>query len=127
MTCITRMAPVGHRSGKRRVPLRCSSPAGPTVDVGNEKGVTVDETSVRVLGADWCSDCRRSKRLLERLGVRFSWVDLEAEPEHVSEVLRRNDGLQSIPVVIFPDDSHLTEPSDAALTERLTALGLLPV
>ncbi len=82
--------------------------------------------SVTVLGAEWCGDCRRSKRLLDRLGVPYEWVDLVAQPERMAEVQSRNGGRQSIPVVIFPDGSHLTEPSDPALTERLSDLGLLP-
>lgn len=82
--------------------------------------------SVTVLGAEWCGDCRRSKRLLERLGVPFTWVDLVAQPDRIEEVTRFNGGAQSIPVVVFPDGSHLTEPSDPALTERLSTLGLLP-
>lgn len=82
--------------------------------------------SVTVLGAEWCGDCRRSKRLLDRLGVPYEWVDLVAEPERMDEVRRRNDGRQSIPVIIFPDGSHLIEPSDPALTGRLSELDLLP-
>lgn len=54
---------------------------------------------VTVLSADWYGDCRRSKRLLDRLGVPYKWVDLVAGPERKDEVRRRNDGRQSIPVV----------------------------
>lgn len=82
--------------------------------------------SVTVLGADWCGDCRRSKRLLDRLGVPYEWVDLVAQPDRMDEVKRHNDGRQSIPVVVFPDGSHVTEPSDPELTRRLSELGLLP-
>jgi glutaredoxin len=78
-----------------------------------------------VYGADWCGDCRRSKRLLTSLGVPFDWVDLEARPDQVEEVLRRNDGAQVIPVIVFPDGSHLTEPSDPDLRARLVATGLV--
>lgn len=82
-------------------------------------------TEVTVYGADWCSDCRRSKRLLDRLGVKYSYVDLEVDPDQTAEVVRRNGGRQSIPVVVFPDDTHLTEPSDPALTDKLREVGLL--
>jgi mycoredoxin len=82
--------------------------------------------SVTVLGADWCGDCRRSKRLLDRLGVPYEWVDLVAQPDRMDQVKRHNGGRQSIPVVVFPDGRHLTEPSDPALTKRLTELGCCP-
>lgn len=87
--------------------------------------VVVPTTSVTVLGADWCADCRRSKRLLDRLGVAYDWVDLEAHPDRIDEVLTRNEGRQVIPVVIFADGSHLTEPSDVALHAKVAQLGLV--
>jgi len=99
-----------------------SSPFDPRSTTGSPGGV-----SVTVYGADWCGDCVRSKALLERVGVPYLWVDLVAEPDQTAEVLRRNAGRQSIPVVVFPDDSHLTEPSDPELSARLADLGLLPV
>lgn len=80
---------------------------------------------VTVYGADWCPDCRRSKRLLDRLGVAYDYVDLEADPDQTAEVVRRNAGRHSIPVIVFPDDTHLTEPSDPALTAKLREAGLL--
>ena len=40
----------------------------------------------RMLGADWCPDCRRSKALLDRLGVAYEYVDLEADPDRYAEV-----------------------------------------
>ncbi len=80
---------------------------------------------VVIYGADWCGDCRRSKRLLDRLGVAYEWVDLVARPEQTEEVLRRNGGARSIPVVVFADGSHLTEPTDPELSARLSELGLV--
>lgn len=85
----------------------------------------MSESTITVYGADWCGDCLRSKALLERHAVPYVWVDLVAEPEHEAEVLRRNDGRQSIPVIVFPDGSHLTEPSDPELAAALVALGLV--
>ena len=34
-----------------------------------------------MFGAEWCRDCRRSKALLEKLGVDYDYVDLEAEED----------------------------------------------
>ncbi len=77
---------------------------------------------ITMYGADWCGDCRRSKRLLDQLGVVYDYVDLEEEPDQVDEVLRRNRGRRSIPVIVFRDGTHLTEPSDGALSAKLAAL-----
>ena len=70
-------------------------------------------------GADWCGDCRRSKAFLERRGVPFTYVDLEERPDEIKEVIKRNDGMRSIPVIVFADGSHLTEPSNDALAAKL--------
>jgi mycoredoxin len=81
--------------------------------------------TVTVFGADWCADCIRSKRLLDRLDVPYAWIDLVTSPDRIDEVMRVNDGMPAIPVLLFPDGSHLTEPSDRELSDHLTELGLL--
>ena len=75
--------------------------------------------SIMMYGADWCGDCRRSKAFLERRGVPFTYVDLEERPDEMAEVIRRNDGMRSIPVIVFEDGSHLTEPTNDALAAKL--------
>lgn len=83
-------------------------------------------STVTVIGADRCADCVRSKRLLDRLGVPYSWVDLVTEPDRIEDVMRLNGGIPAIPVIMFQDGSHLTEPSDNALAHHLETLGLVP-
>lgn len=72
-----------------------------------------------LFGADWCGDCRRSKAFLERNGVPFTYVDVEERPDRMKDVVARNDGRRSIPVIVFDDGSHLTEPSNDALAAKL--------
>ncbi len=79
-----------------------------------------------VYGADWCPDCRRSKRLLDRLEVPYTYLDVDADADAMAAMKARNDGRQSIPVVVFPDGHHLTEPSDPRLRADLETAGLLP-
>lgn len=76
-------------------------------------------SSTTIYGADWCGDCRRAKRWFEHNEIAFTWVDLEANPEKIDEVVRYNNGRKSIPVVVFPDGTHLTEPADAELAAKL--------
>jgi len=42
---------------------------------------------ITMYGADWCGDCRRSKRLLEELDVQVTHIDVE-----VDESAERQDG-----------------------------------
>ncbi|WP_394770745.1 glutaredoxin domain-containing protein [Lacisediminihabitans sp.] len=78
-------------------------------------------TPITMYGADWCIDCRRSKRVLDELGVAYDYVDLEADVTGADRAYAIS-GRTNIPVIVFADDSHLVEPSDADLRERVAAL-----
>lgn len=73
-------------------------------------------------GADWCGDCLRAKAYFTDNSIAFDYINLEEEPEAADVVLERNNGLKRIPVIVFPDDSHLTEPSNEALAAKMAAL-----
>ena len=49
----------------------------------------------------------------------FTWVDLEVNPERTAEVEARNDGKRIIPTIVFPDGSHLAEPSNDELADHV--------
>lgn len=73
-------------------------------------------------GAEWCRDCRRSKTLLDRLEVAYDYVDLESV-EDGADRAHAISGRTNIPVVHFPDGTHVVEPSDAELHAKLVELG----
>ena len=76
-------------------------------------------------GADWCGDCRRSKRLFEELDIQVNHIDVEVDKSAAAKVQEINGGAQSIPVIVFADGTHLTEPSDNDLKAKLTSLGTI--
>ncbi|MSO33009.1 MAG: mycoredoxin [Candidatus Nanopelagicaceae bacterium] len=80
---------------------------------------------ITVYSADWCGDCRRSKRLLAKLKVEYKLIDVESDLTAADKVREINGGMQSIPVIVFDDGTHLTEPSDADLTAKLQSLNLI--
>lgn len=75
--------------------------------------------------ADWCADCRRSKRVMDELNVAYTLIDIENDSAATDKVQEINGGLQSIPVIVFDDGTHLTEPSDINLKAKLSALGII--
>ncbi|MEY3098266.1 MAG: hypothetical protein RIS32_57 [Actinomycetota bacterium] len=75
--------------------------------------------------ADWCGDCVRSKRLLDSLQVSYEIIDVESVPGASEKVIEINGGKRSIPVILFPDGTHLTEPSDIDLKAKLEALKII--
>jgi mycoredoxin len=81
-------------------------------------------SEITMYGAEWCGDCRRSQRLLNELGVEYTYINIEEVPGAADKVVEINGGMQSIPVVMFSDGTHLTEPSDPDLRKKLESLGL---
>lgn len=75
--------------------------------------------------ADWCGDCRRSKRLMDDLNVGYTIIDIESDTKAADKVIEINGGMRSIPVLVFADGTHMTEPSDIALKSKLSSLGLI--
>lgn len=80
---------------------------------------------ITMYGAEWCGDCRRSKRFLDSNGVTYNYIDVETDTSASDKVIEINGGMRSIPVILFPDGTHLTEPSDNALKEKLEELEIL--
>jgi thioredoxin reductase (NADPH) len=74
---------------------------------------------VRMYGANWCPDCRRAKTFFGEQRIHYEYIDLDQHPNAVAEVERINDGMRSIPTIIFPDGTVLVEPSNAALAQKL--------
>jgi glutaredoxin len=80
---------------------------------------------IELYGADWCGDCIRSKRLLTTLGVDFAYLEVDKDDALRDRAIAINGGAQSIPVIVFSDGTHLTEPPDPQLREKLAGLGLI--
>ena len=83
------------------------------------------KADITMYGAEWCGDCRRSKRLLEELDVQVTHIDVESEQSAAAKVIEINGGVKSIPVIVFADVTHLTEPSDNELKAKLQALNII--
>ena len=74
---------------------------------------------IRLIGADWCPDCRRSKTFLGQHRIAYDYINMELFPEAQAEVERINGGKRVIPTIIFPDGSFLVEPSNDELADKL--------
>ena len=85
----------------------------------------MSNAQITMYGAAWCGDCRRSKKFLDENKVAYNYIDVEADESAADKVIEINAGMRSIPVIIFPDGSHLTEPSDPALKEKLESFQIL--
>jgi len=53
-----------------------------------------------VYSAAWCPDCREAKRFLEKHGIPYKEVDVEATPGAAEELVKRT-GRQSLPQFVI--------------------------
>lgn len=81
-------------------------------------------TPIQFFGASWCGDCVRAQALLEHYGVEFDYHDIEESDANRERAIDIS-GLKKIPVLLFPDGSFLSEPSNPALNAKLTELDLI--
>ena len=69
----------------------------------------------------WCGYCRRLKAQLERAGISFHEVDLEHDAAAAAFVAAANGGCHTVPTVLLPYGSVLTNPTIDQITEAMPA------
>jgi mycoredoxin len=79
------------------------------------------DQSVIIYSTVWCGYCRRLKSQMEREGITFVEVDIEDVPGAADLVMSVNGGMQTVPTLVFPDGSALTNPSLAEVKAQLAA------
>jgi len=70
-------------------------------------------------GTGWCPDCKRSKQFFGEQRVQYEYIDVDGDADALAFVEKTNNGMRSIPLIIFPDGGILVEPSNAQLAEKL--------
>ena len=71
-----------------------------------------------VYGTYWCQDTIRSRNYLNRHGILYTFVDVEADSDAAQRVMDWNGGYLSTPTLDI-DGCIITEPSDEELAELL--------
>ena len=74
---------------------------------------------LKVYGAPWCPDCRRSKAFLSEHRLDYDWIDIDQDADALAYVEELQHGGRSIPTVILPSGDMLIEPSDEELAQAL--------
>src|SRR6266480_3654937 len=86
--------------------------------VWDGKEMRVSEPVV-IYTTPWCGWCRRLKKQLEREGIEVSEVDIERDPAAADYVMTVNGGNQTVPTVVLPDGTALTNPSAVQIRKYL--------
>lgn len=79
---------------------------------------------VKVYGADWCEDTRRTLARLNALGVGYDYTDIERDAEAARWVREQNGGKERKPTLQV-GARVLSTPDDEELESALKAEGLL--
>jgi len=72
-----------------------------------------------IYSTQWCGYCHRLMKQLDREDVQYAVIDIEHDPAAAEFVMGVNGGNQTVPTVVFPDGSAMTNPSLAQVKERL--------
>ncbi len=70
---------------------------------------------------DWCGYCVRLKHGLQREGITYDEVNIERVPAAAELVMHVNGGNRTVPTVVFPDGTALTNPSLRDIKAKLAA------
>lgn len=78
--------------------------------------------ALTVYSTTWCGPCKRLKSQLSREGIAYTEIDIERDPRAAEFVMSVNNGNQTVPTVVFPDGTAVTNPSVREVKARLTSL-----
>ena len=70
----------------------------------------------------WCGYCHRLRSQLDREGVTYEVVDIEAQPDAAQIVESANNGNQTVPTLVYSDGTAHTNPSVSQVKAKLAAL-----
>jgi glutaredoxin len=77
--------------------------------------------NIIVYGTHWCPDCVRTKFILDRKNIAYDYVDIDHDPSARKFVMETNRGYCSVPTILFPDGSTLTEPDPRTLEAKIAS------
>lgn len=76
-----------------------------------------------VYGHPTCPNLGPVKGLLTQSKVKFEYIDIHQDSVAAARVRAINNGNESVPTLVFPDGSTLTEPTVGELKSKLESLG----
>lgn len=80
--------------------------------------VTPSFDGIRVLGSEWSAASFDAKEFLSRNRVPYQWVDLDRDAAARALAESLAGGMTRLPIVVFPDGSHLVAPGQVELAAK---------
>ena len=82
-----------------------------------------ENNQIIVYGHQFCGMVPTVKRILKAANAPHKYLDITLHAEASRHVAAINNGNYSVPTLVFPDKSTLTEPTPAILLNKLESLG----
>ncbi|HEX2979974.1 MAG TPA: glutaredoxin domain-containing protein [Anaerolineaceae bacterium] len=80
------------------------------------------DSEIIFYGTSWCPDCHRAQRVFDQYMIGYRFINIDQDNEARSFVESVNQGMRSVPTIVFPEGDILVEPMDSELAERLEKL-----
>lgn len=80
------------------------------------------ENRILMYTTPWCGDCVRAKQVMKAMQVEYHEIDITQDEDAAETVVQLNKGNRSVPTIVFPDGSILTEPPAPVLAAKLEAM-----
>ena len=81
--------------------------------------VHVPYDGIRIVGARFSPQSHKVREFLSRNQVPYQWINIDEDASMRELVAAFPGGASKLPVVLFPDGTHLTAPSTIALAEKV--------
>ena len=76
-------------------------------------------SNIKMYGTPTCRDCVIAKQVFQELGTDYEFINIEDSQEATEKVIKLNNGVRRIPVILFADNSILVEPTGEELKSKM--------
>tara|TARA_Y100001970_G_scaffold227244_1_gene281118 strand:+ start:1116 stop:1355 length:240 start_codon:yes stop_codon:yes gene_type:complete len=76
---------------------------------------------IKMYGTTTCKDCVIAKEVFKELKADYEFINMEDDQEATDKAIELNNGVRRIPVILFPDDSILVEPTAEELRAKMAS------
>jgi len=77
---------------------------------------------IKVYGTQWCGSVKRALKILDENASDYELIDIDRDEAAAAFVMKINHGNRSVPTLLFPDGSTLTEPTSAELINKIQSM-----
>ena len=80
-------------------------------------------SKIILYGHATCPGVGPIKNMLKLSHIEFEYINIHQNPDAAAWVRSINNGYESVPTLLFPDGTTLTEPSAGQLKSKLETMG----